>query len=137
MTMISQSSEPLTNVIIGPSLLGSTLAITILGYLPTVIGSGVALVALIFYMIQIRESKSYVSWQGAKAIKKHAKELAKLKAKEKVVIAKIEAIEKVRDEWLAAKELLEREREKAASLVTENDILDKAHTAITQAKKDL
>lgn len=69
-----------------------TIIATVLGYLPAVAAG----VALLWYMIQIWESKTIQHWLENRRMVRKAKKIARLKAKEKIISAELEALETVR-----------------------------------------
>lgn len=69
-----------------------TIIATIIGYLPII----AAAVALIWYCIQIWESRTVQHWWTNRQMIKKAKRIARLKAKEKVIAAQLEALESIR-----------------------------------------
>lgn len=70
----------------------ATIAGTILGLLPPL----AALAAVIWYLVQIYESKTYRDWRDERLRRKKERKIARLKAKQKVVAAELEALETVR-----------------------------------------
>lgn len=65
---------------------------TLLGLLP----AAAALGAFCWYMIQIYESRTFQHWINNRKIIWRARRLAKLRAQEKIVLAKIEALATVK-----------------------------------------
>ena len=88
MTMLIEENHYQTT---GSSIMGSALIVTILGYLPTILAVVASMLGVIWFLICIYESKSYTHWSRNQRMKRNARRLMKLRAKEKVVIAKIEA----------------------------------------------
>lgn len=70
----------------------STIALTFIGILPGI----AALLAAIWYIVQIYESKTVQAWLDRRRIASRARKLAKLEAKKTVILAEIDAVEKVR-----------------------------------------
>jgi len=77
---------------VGHLVAGSAVLTTIAGMLPP----AVALVALVWYVIQIYESKTFQRWYRDRQVARRAKTLEKLRAREKAVLAKIAALEETR-----------------------------------------
>lgn len=69
-----------------------TIVMTLVGVLPGI----AAVLAAIWYLVQIYESKTVQGWLDRRRIASRARKLAKLEAKKLVVLAEIDAIEKVR-----------------------------------------
>jgi len=69
-----------------------TIVMAFVGILPGI----AALLAAIWYLVQIYESKTVQSWLDRRRIASRARKLAKLEAQKLVVLAEIDAIEKVR-----------------------------------------
>lgn len=83
-----------------------------LGYLPP----AAAFLALIWYVIQIWESRTVQHWWRNRQEVKKAKRLVRLRAKEKVLVAKIEALAKVRAARVEARDQVEQAKVEAAKL---------------------
>lgn len=97
----------------------SALAIlgTILGYLPYL----AAVAGLIWYLIQIKESRTVQHWWSNRQLIRRAKKVAKLRAREKVILAELEALESVRAAKHAAIEHVETAKVEAAKLVVQEE----------------
>ena len=85
---------------------------SLLGYLPL----AAAFLALIWYVIQIWESRTVQHWWRNRVEIKRAKKLVRLRAKEKVLVAKIEALAKVRAARVEARDKIEEAKVEAARL---------------------
>ncbi len=85
---------------------------TFLGYLPLV----AAFLALIWYVIQIWESRTVQHWWRNRQEVKKAKRLVRLRAKEKILVAKIEALAQVRAARVEARDKVEQAKVEAAKL---------------------
>ena len=120
----------------GSSIMGSALIVTILGYLPTILAVVASILGVIWFLICIYESKSYTHWSRNRRMKRNARRLMKLRAKEKVVIAKIEAAETLRQARVAARELVDRQIAEAEKLIAQNDIVSRADIIVqTEAER--
>jgi len=123
---IESSQSQLT----GSSVMGSALVLTILGYLPTVLAVIASLLGVVWFLICIFESRSYTHWSRNRHMKRNARRLMKLRAREKVVIAKIEAAETLRQARVAARELVDRQIAEAEKLVAQNNIVTSADVIV-------
>ncbi len=85
---------------------------TFLGYLPL----AAAFLALIWYVIQIWESRTVQHWWRNRQEVKKAKRLVRLRAKEKILVAKIEALAQVRAARVEARDKVEQAKVEAAKL---------------------
>lgn len=83
---------------------------TIAGYLPFV----AALAGLIWYVIQIWESRTIQHWWRNRQMVRKAKRIAKLKAKERIIVAQLEAMETVRQAKVDARDKVETAKVEAA-----------------------
>ena len=101
----------------------SALAIlgVLLGYLPYF----AALAGLVWYCIQIWESKTVQHWLENRRMVQRAKKIAKLRAKEKVIVAKLEATELSRHAKIEARDKLELARVEAAKQSV-HDVVEQA-----------
>jgi uncharacterized membrane protein len=123
--------------ITGSSVMGSALVLTILGYLPTILAVIASLLGVIWFLICIFESRSYTHWSRNRNMKRNARRLMKLRAREKVVIAKIEAAETLRQARVAARELVDRQIAEAEKLVAQNNIVTRADVIVqTEADRE-
>lgn len=101
------------------SLLGTFAVIgSILGWLPYV----AALAAFIWYVIQIWESRTIQYWWGTRQLIRRTRRIAKLKAKEKVIAAKLLALQTVLIAHKEAKTLVAGAVVAAERLKTEEEI---------------
>ena len=134
MTMNIEDSH---SQITGSSVMGSALVLTILGYLPTILAVIASLLGVIWFLICIFESRSYTHWSRNRNMKRNARRLMKLRAREKVVIAKIEAAETLRQARVAARELVDRQIAEAEKLVAQNNIVTRADVIVqTEADRE-
>ena len=98
---------------------------TLMGYLPAI----ASILSIIWFGIQIYESRTFVHWKNNWLMKRKAKKIARLKAREKILAAQILAIETVRAARVEA-------REKVATAKTEAT-LDVVHDVTEDAIKHL
>ncbi len=70
------------------ALAGIAVVATIVGWLPAI----AAVLGIIWYVIQIIESKTVRDWRTARRMRRHDRKLARLLAKAKVVGASIKAM---------------------------------------------
>ena len=83
---------------------------TFLGYLPIV----AAFAGLVWYLIQIWESRTIQHWWNNRRIVRTAKKIAKLKAKERVIMAQLEGLESIRHAKIEARDKVETAKIEAA-----------------------
>ena len=79
------------NAWVGGILSPLTIVGTWIGYLPYV----AATVAVIWYIIQIWESRTIQAWWTNRQLVRRSRKIARLKAAEKVITAKLSALQKV------------------------------------------
>ena len=101
----------------GHVLSGAAIAGTLIGLFPPV----AAFAAFVWYTIQIYESRTFQHWYRNLQLKNRARHLSKLRAQEKIVLAKIDAIEKVRVAYAEARETLATARVDAAKLAVQDE----------------
>jgi uncharacterized membrane protein YbaN (DUF454 family) len=82
------------------------IATAFLGVLPPLIAVFAALMGVLYYAIQIVESRTFQHWISNRRMKGQSKKLASLKAQELVTTAKIAAIETARVVRVDARELV-------------------------------
>jgi len=104
------------DVVSAAAIIGS-----ILGYLPYF----AALAGLVWYCIQIRESKTVQHWLENRRMVQRAKKIAKLRAKEKVIVAELEAMELSRHAKIEARDKVELARVEAAKQSV-HDVVEQA-----------
>lgn len=90
----------------------STIIATIVGYLPAI----AAAIALSWYLIQIWESRTVQNYLSNTKIACKARRIARLRAQEKIILAKLDALETVRQAKIMAKDKLEQAKVEAAKL---------------------
>lgn len=100
------------DVLAGGAILGSLLQM-----LPAL----AAAVGLIFYAIQIWESRTVQHWYQNRRMVRKAKKIARLKAKEKVISAQLDALETLRQARVDARDKVEQAKVEAAKLVLRED----------------
>lgn len=105
----------------------STLVVSFLGYLPPMLGAFGSGLGIIWFLLQIYKDQTFQNFIHNLKTKKQARKLARLRARERVVIAKIDAIEKVRSAHVEARELVAHEKAEAAKIIVQ----EKAETSAT------
>lgn len=91
---------------------------TIIGWLPAI----AAMVAVIFYLIQIWESATVRHYLANRKMVRKAKKIARLRAREKVITAQLAALETVRQAKAIAKETVAVAQAEAAQQVVVESI---------------
>lgn len=91
----------------------------ILGSLLQMLPALAALVGLIFYTIQIWESRTVQHWHQNRKMVRKARKISRLKAKEKVIVAQLEALETLRQARVTARDKVEIAKVEAAKLVAQ------------------
>ena len=71
----------------------SASVVTILGSIFGLLPPLAALVAIIWYMIQVYESKTYREWRARRLHDKKTRKIARLQAQQKVIQAELEALD--------------------------------------------
>lgn len=105
---VAQTPAAITGDIIGA---GAIIA-AILGYITPI----AAVVALVWYLIQIWESRTIQHWRENRRMVRKAKKIARLKAKEKVIVAQLDALERLRQARVDARDKVETAKVEAAKL---------------------
>ena len=118
----------------GHGIAGSTLIAAFFNVLPTTLAILGAMTALIWYIIQIYESRTFQHWNNNLKMKNASKKLAKLKAEELKQQAIIDATALVRDARSEARHVLEVATEEAAR-VLEHEPVATAEDMGKQSKK--
>ena len=103
------------DVVAAGSIVGS-----IMGYLPAI----ASILSIIWFGIQIYESRTFTHWKNNWLMKRKAKKIARLKAKEKVLAAEILAIETVRSARVEAREKVATAKVEATLDVVHDDTED-------------
>ena len=98
--------------VVGDIISAGDIVGSFLGYLPIV----AAFAGLIWYVIQIWESRTVQHWWRNRQEVKKAKKLIKLRAREKVLVAKIEALALTRAARVEARDKVEQAKVEAAKL---------------------
>ncbi len=96
--MSDASSHPLARAL--DALAVGSIVGTIMGWLPIIS----VVLSCIWFTIQIYESRTFTHWKNDWQMRRKAKKIARLKAKEKVLSAQILAIETVRAAKVEARE---------------------------------
>ena len=97
---------------------------TLIGWLPYV----AAVVGLVWYCIQIWESRTVQHWWNNRQMILKARKIARLRAREKVIVAKLEALETIRAAKHAAVEKVETAKVEAAKQVLHENVQIAEHT---------
>lgn len=108
------------------AMIGTFLA-HVWGYLPGTVAVIGGCFAIVWYLIMIYESKTFNNWRTDRAQRIKERRIARLKAKERVIVAELEALELKRSAAVTAAAVLETAERAAA---------DKVATATAQAKVD-
>lgn len=107
---------------LGHSVSLSALGAAFIGLAPPI----AATVAVIWYSIQIYESRTFQHWKRNFVMKRAGAKLAKLEAKKKILLAEIAATERVRHAENDAKNLVAEAHADAAALIVTADADTKA-----------
>ncbi len=103
---------------VGDLLGGGAAFVALLGKLFSFLGDSItyagALAALVWFCIQIWRSREIQHWWNNRQEVRRAKRLVRLRAKEKVLLAKIEALAKVRQARIEARDQVEAAKVEAA-----------------------
>lgn len=89
----------------------------VVGWFPLI----AAVAGFIWYAIQIWESRTVQHWFQNRRMVRKAKKIAKLKAKEKVIVAQLEALETLRQARVDARDKVEIAKVEAAKLVAQEE----------------
>ncbi len=87
------------------------------GWLPHI----AAVLSIVWFFICIYESRTVQHWKSNYTMRRRARKLAKLKAREKVVIAQITALETVRAAKVEAREMVADAKVEATKLMIHED----------------
>lgn len=124
-------TDPLAPDLLGPHLriatdvvAGSTLLASILSWLPTTIGVIGGCLSIIWFLIQIRESRSFTEFVDRRRERKHTTKLRRLRAAQKVIEAKIIAADRVRAAVAEASQIVELAKTDAALVKVQDKALD-------------
>jgi hypothetical protein len=98
--------------VVGDIVSAGAIVASFLGYVPLI----AALFALVWYMIQIWESRTVQHWWRNRQMVKKAKKVARLKAKEKVIVAQLLALETLRQARVNARDMVETAKVDAAKI---------------------
>ena len=98
--------------VVGDVVSAGAIVGSFLGYFPII----AAFAGFVWYSIQIWESRTIQHWWRNRVEIKRAKKLVRLRAKEKVLVAKIEALAKVRAARVEARDKIEEAKVEAAKL---------------------
>jgi hypothetical protein len=107
-------------------LFAAIFTMSLLGWLPFLLAAIGSLVGTTYYCVSLWETRTVQHWVRNYRMKRNARRLMKLKAKEKIAVAKIEAAELKRQARVAARDLIEREIAEAAKLVAQSKTIPAA-----------
>ena len=98
--------------------LGHTLSLSIIiGALGNILPGAATLASLIWFLIQIYQSRTFKVWHHNWSVARHARRLAKLEAKQRLVQAQIKALELVRSAKVTARNTIEEAKSDATALL--------------------
>lgn len=103
-------SAPTPNTV-GDVFAGGAILTSLLGYLPAI----AAVIGVIWYLIQIWESKTVQDWYARRAAARKIAKIASLKAQQKILTAELAALEVVRQAQASAVERVEQAKAQAAA----------------------
>ena len=103
---------------VGDVISAGAIVGSFLGYFPIV----AALAGFVWYVIQIWESRTVQHWWRNRQEIKKAKKLVRLRAKEKILIAKIEALAQVKAARIEARDKVEAAKVEAAKLQAHEEV---------------
>jgi hypothetical protein len=122
--MIPQNGHTSSLAILGHTFSVSAIISAVLGWLPTGIGIIGASLAMVWYLIQIYESRTFGAWVMARRLKRRArldakKTIAEALTQSQVVLSKarLEANEKLRVVQTEANELIQAAKYDASTLI--------------------
>ena len=124
MPLAQEQSITKMGVHLADAISAAAIAATVIGWLPLI----AAFAGLIWYCIQIWESRTVQHWYENRKMVRKARKIAKLKARERVIVAQLEALETLRQARVDARDKVEIAKVEAAKLV--------AHEATEAAAKD-
>lgn len=108
---------------LGHGLSLGAIAMTIAGVLPAV----AALVAVIWYTIQIYESNTAQKWLEKRRMKRKARRVARIRAESKVLLAELEALETIREARVTAEGKVAVAAQEAATMLANANAHEKIH----------
>ena len=104
------AAQPTINASVAVDVAGIGVIISaMVGWIPIF----AAFVSLIWFSIQIWESRTIQHWLNNRRMVQKAKKIARLKAKEKVIIAQLEALESLRQARADARDKVEQAKVEA------------------------
>lgn len=142
MTMLNQPVQlPPTPNLVGDVFAGTTLFGAIMNHfwavLPTVVTVLGGSLAILWYCIQVWESKTCQQWNLKRQARLKAAKIAKLRAKEKIIAAQLEALELRRAAAATATELVavaaadaKQDVAKATAAAAVADVVDNTKPAV-------
>lgn len=112
---------PDVSSVIVHTVASSSIIATILGYLPAVLGVVAAFLASVYYSICVWESRTIQHWMNNRRMVRRARRLMRLKAKEKVLTAKIDALQIIKTARKEARAKVEDATAEAAKLIASTE----------------
>ena len=109
---MSLAQTPPVVAMTGDAISAGAIVAVLLGYLTPV----AAFVALVWYLIQIWESRTIQHWRQNRQMVRKARRIARLRAKEKVISVQLEALESIRQAKVDARDKIEIAKVEAAKL---------------------
>lgn len=118
-------TDPIDHIapIISHTAAGGGLVFALLGWLPPILGLVGAAAATTYYFICIWESRTVQHYVGNWRMRRKAKRIARLKARERILTAELEALEVVREAGIVAKERVGAAAHEAAQLLVQEQTL--------------
>lgn len=117
------SSDPTQPIRLGVDFVAaSTLFAAIADWLPKVLGMLGAVFSILWFIVQLWESKTIQNSLSAWRTRRKSRRLLKLRAKAKILAAKIAAVETVRVAKVVATELVAQARNDAAIKLVADDV---------------
>lgn len=123
---MTDAAPQLTDHVISSAFLATVVAY-ITGIIAPILGVLVGIMALVWYTIQIWESAFMSRWRLRIAARHKARQIAKLQRKEKIILAKLDALKVVQDAKITAQGIVQDARIEATK--------DAAHKSIEVEKK--
>lgn len=88
----------------------------------------------VYNVVQLYESRTFQHWKANYLMKRRAKKLAKLRAREKIVVAQIAALEKIRTARKEARDMVAEASAEAAKMVAEESTNASVKKIIEESK---
>lgn len=117
------SSDPTQPIRLGVDFVAaSTLFASIVDWLPKVLGTVGGTLSILWFVVQLWESKTVQNSLSAWRIRRKSRRLSRLQAKAKILAAKIAAVETVRAARVVATELVAQAKTDAAIKLVGDDV---------------